>query len=476
MTKKEEKFWIERANSFNQLRPKGMTLNQIRFFAIYQAKINAREPEKREVIFPLNDFVKIMALQRLNITKLKNTIDDLLRQIVHLPNDKNGFIAIPLFNECEVYQESGKWFVKIECHQKAMPYMFEMKKNYFKYRLWNALRLTSVNQIRMYEVLKQYEQIGTRTVEIDELKELLGISLKQYQRYDNFNKRVLKPCQKALAENTDIRYEYTPIRKSRKISAIKFDIFKNKDYKDVLNIDEFIDKTDIADAVEPEKKDLRDLYNKYFSKEQEEMFKAKIHTVLQGIYKSDDMLETRTNAIYSKCLINFEMKHQTGTLKNPVAYMSGIITNAVSAEIDKPIKEKNRSYNLNDFEKLAINHKEIEEIEQLNCEPENVKSEERICTQSEAVIRHSETERAITPIKEETALDDVENSSTDDVMQADADLCLKATEIIKSSADYENAIKLLDMVIVGWRELDGFFLEQINEALTEKKRIPEFIQ
>lgn len=56
----------------------------------------------------------------------------------------------------EVYQDDklGEWFVEIRCSEEVMPYMFEMKKNYFTYQLWNALKLKSVNQIRMYEILK----------------------------------------------------------------------------------------------------------------------------------------------------------------------------------------------------------------------------------------------------------------------------------------------------------------------------------
>ena len=43
--------------------------------------------------------------------------------------------------------------------------MFDFKDRYFKYELWNALRLKAPSQIRMYEILKQYENIGKREIE-----------------------------------------------------------------------------------------------------------------------------------------------------------------------------------------------------------------------------------------------------------------------------------------------------------------------
>lgn len=38
----------------------------------------------------------------------------------------------------------------------------------------------------MYEILKQYEYIGERIISLDGLKELLGIDISEYPRYNNF--------------------------------------------------------------------------------------------------------------------------------------------------------------------------------------------------------------------------------------------------------------------------------------------------
>ena len=161
-----EKNWIEKSNILNGLKAKGMKLTEIRFLAIYQSKINARNPNSREVSFTLNEFMRILDLKQVNIVQLKEIADNIICKPVHIPNEYNGFIAVPLFSKCEVRQNSKtlEWSIHIKCSEEVMPYMFEMKKNYFKYQLWNALSLGSVNQIRMYEILKQYEKIGKRTI------------------------------------------------------------------------------------------------------------------------------------------------------------------------------------------------------------------------------------------------------------------------------------------------------------------------
>ena len=238
---------IERSNELNKFVPKGWTLTEVRLLAIYQAKINARNPESKTVTFPLDIFCEIMEIKRLNITQMKKTICSLLSKPIFLPNDKNGFIGISLFTDCEVYQEDGQWLVKIECHSKALPYMFEMKRNYFTYELWNALNLNSINQIRMYEILKQYEKIGERTIEIEDLKSMLDIRKDQYSFFKDFRVRVLEACQKALEDYTDIKYTFETIKKGRKIHALRFIITKNENFKDDLKIKEFIKPEDLDD-------------------------------------------------------------------------------------------------------------------------------------------------------------------------------------------------------------------------------------
>ena len=270
MRKKEKKkldlsFKIERSNELNQLSPKGMTLTEIRFLAIYQAKINARKPETRTVTFPLAEFCEIMNIKRVNITPIKNIVDSLLCKPVHLPceDGKKGFEAVPLFNKCKVVQENdGKWYVDIECHEDVVPYMFEMKRNYFTYELWNALKLKSINQVRMYEILKQYEKIGERLILLDDLKAMLGIGKKQYVSFKDFRKYVIEVCQKALEQYTDIKYTFEPIKQGRKIHALKFTITKNENFKDDLKLREFIkpeDLDDIRDYLPPETPILKEI-------------------------------------------------------------------------------------------------------------------------------------------------------------------------------------------------------------------------
>lgn len=231
---------VEKRNILNEMRANSMTLQEIRFLSIYLSKINARNPESRKVVFPLDDFAQLMGFGKMNVAQIKKTFTNLLQKVVTIPEQRGGFCAFQLFKQCRLYLDGEAWFVEIDAHDNALPLFFEFKEKYFTYELWNALRLKSSNQIRMYEILKQYEKIGARTLTILDLKELLGMDKLDYPVWQNFKVRVLDSCQTALAENTDICFDYEPIKKGRKFTEVKFLIRKNKDYAEQISLNEFL--------------------------------------------------------------------------------------------------------------------------------------------------------------------------------------------------------------------------------------------
>jgi plasmid replication initiation protein len=240
-------FVIEKKNVLNEMRASGWALQELRFFSIYLSKINARDEKTRLVRFPMSEFQRIMELGRINIDYMKKVTDSLLCKLVHIPSERGGYTAFQLFKECKVDRDNNdEWYIEIDAHDKALPLMFDIKSRYFNYQLWNALRLRSPNQLRMYEILKQYEKIGERTLKLEELRLLLGIEPHEYIRWNNFKARIINTCQKVLAETTDIKYTYETIRAGRKgIVAVKFFIEKNTDYVDQLTLHEFIDIDDV---------------------------------------------------------------------------------------------------------------------------------------------------------------------------------------------------------------------------------------
>jgi hypothetical protein len=227
------------------MRSKNMTLQELRLFSIYLSKINTMDKGTRIVRFSLAEFQTIMELEQVNIPYLKDVARSLIKKEIDIPKENGGFTLFHLFSVFDVdTDESGNWYIEIDAHDRAMPLLFDFRDKFFRYRLWNALNLKSKNQLRMYEILKQYEGVGRRVIEISDLKGMLGIGSDEYPEYKTFRRDVVEVCREAIAEHTDIIFTYKAYKragKGGKIQSLEFTITKNKSFKDRLGLGRFVD-------------------------------------------------------------------------------------------------------------------------------------------------------------------------------------------------------------------------------------------
>ena len=340
---------VEKRNVLNELRATNLSLQELRFFSIYLSKINPRDEKTKVVRFPLSDFQRIMNFGKLNMQQLKNSADSILGKKVFIPNENGGFRGIVLFDECNVDKDQeGEWFVEITASNAATPFMFDFKERYFKYELWNALRLKSPNQVRMYEILKQYEKIGKRELPVQELRDLLGVAENEYSGrtgWSNFKNYVLDSCQEALRETTDICYTYERGKtgKGGKWLTIIFTISKNEPTNKQMNIfeaelSEYIDLKKEKNSSENEERLSEALQNMILFAD--DLTKNEVKEIYYAMQEAD---------IYEDIFLSFKRIYQTAVNNEPEnlkAYLMTIIKNekAKSKETPKNIKgEKNEN-------------------------------------------------------------------------------------------------------------------------------------
>jgi hypothetical protein len=102
---------IEKRNVLNEIRSNSMSLQELRFFSIYLAKINARDMTTRVVRFSLTEFRRIMDFGKLNLARMQSTVDSLLCKVVGVPLERGGFERFQLFKECRVSKDDkDEWY------------------------------------------------------------------------------------------------------------------------------------------------------------------------------------------------------------------------------------------------------------------------------------------------------------------------------------------------------------------------------
>jgi len=350
-----KKYLVEKRNVLNDIIARDFTLQELRLFTVYLGRINARDLSTRTVRLPLAWFYRIMDLQPIRIEYLENMTHNLLTKVVRVPTPTGGYSQFQLFKECRVDKDdSDEWYFEIDAHDKALPLMFDFKRDYFTYELWNVLNLDSVNQFRMYELLKAYEKRGgERIISVTELKALIGLDEHEYPRWNNFRQWVLDACQRALKEKTDISFTYEPHTRGKagKILSLRFKITKNADYTCRLNLDEFI-------SVEVTEKIGQD------ETEQEESISdiSALDFISEPItdMEKQAILEAYTGDI-GRIKANYDTAKHQGNIKNLVGWLKA----GAKLEIHHPT-EVNQTQNKNrfvNFDQREIDFKELERLE-----------------------------------------------------------------------------------------------------------------
>jgi hypothetical protein len=206
------------------------TLREQRILATYLARINPLNPETRTIRFTFGEFAELCGLKDdsvrgMNIKEYRKIAKNILHKVVSLRTQTDGYLDFVLFSQSliEKNPETGENYIELSASHEGMQFFFDLKQ-YIKFDLEIVLALKSINQIRLYELLKEHEWHKKFDIKLNELRDLLFISPHEYPLFKKFNQDVLTVCQKAINELTDINFTYTTKRVGRKVGVISFTV------------------------------------------------------------------------------------------------------------------------------------------------------------------------------------------------------------------------------------------------------------
>ncbi len=117
-------------------------------------------------------------------------------------------------------------YIDVTVEQEMRPFLLELQKNFTAYDLRNIVKL-NVYPVRVYELLKQYETIGNRKLEVEEMKKMFEVTDK-YKAFGDFYRWVVKPAIKEINKHTDLTItDVEKIKEGRRVTALRFR-FKGK--------------------------------------------------------------------------------------------------------------------------------------------------------------------------------------------------------------------------------------------------------
>ena len=208
-----------------------MTLQQKRIMIWLVSQIKPNDIDFKEHVLSIRELIEICQLSgESSYKEIRNITFSLIEKGIRIiditdPSNKRE-IQVSWLSSADYYQ--GK--VKLSFSPKLKPYLLQLKEKFTAINVIDLMQFKSIHAIRIYELLKQYQDLGERTLTINEIKECCGVK-DRLKQYIEFEKYLLLIAQREINEKSDIHFEFERIKPSRKIVGIKFIISKNKAYE-----------------------------------------------------------------------------------------------------------------------------------------------------------------------------------------------------------------------------------------------------
>lgn len=165
----------------------------------------------------ISDIAELIGTEIHRYTEFKKIANDLMDKKVVLSSRLNLDMRWLASSEY-----IGEGIIELEFSEKLIPYLLQLKQRFTRYEIKNILSMKSSYSVRIYELMKQYENIGKREFELTEFKRCLGLKEDEYSRIYDFERFVLKVAKEEINRDTDLIIDYEKKRKGRKITGFLF--------------------------------------------------------------------------------------------------------------------------------------------------------------------------------------------------------------------------------------------------------------
>lgn len=219
-----QKALVVKSNKLVEARQR-LSVQEQRLILLLISKIRPEDVDFLWYKFQIRDLAKFLGLEkskRIHID-VRKAVRKLIKRVITV--DRKGRNIDLNWIQAAEYGDQGS--VKICINQVLKPYLLNLKTHFTKYYIGYVIHLRSTYSIRIYELLKRYENLGEALFDVDRLKHILGVNQDEYKLYGHFKNKVLLVAQKELLEKTDLAFSFEETKAGKKVAGLRFFIKKN---------------------------------------------------------------------------------------------------------------------------------------------------------------------------------------------------------------------------------------------------------
>ena len=198
-----------------------LSLQELKILSYCFSMIKPNDNIDTMYTFSIVDFCKVCGIDYdsgKNYSAVKESISGILKKVFWLMEPDGSEVSVHWLEKARINRGSGKIFVRFD--EDLKKYIFGLFKNFTQYELLCVLPMKSQYSFRIYELLKSYAFTKYHYFDLDDLKKKLMVE--GYVRFPDFRRKVLEPSIREINEYTDLKVNWEPTTKGRKVIGVTF--------------------------------------------------------------------------------------------------------------------------------------------------------------------------------------------------------------------------------------------------------------
>ena len=274
-----------------------LPLGEQRLILTMISRIQPDDEDFKEYRINVREFTEFLGIDKNSAYREFDKITTTIMTRVLIFEEFDGPLKVGWVSSAKYLRQEGAVLLCFD--PKLKPYLLQLKGNFTCSRLDMLLNFKSQYTMRIYNLLKQYEGLGERQIEVDFLREILGLRENQYKRYNDFKKDILISTQKELAKKSDIYFEFDEIKYGHRVGAIHFRIFTKQPIEST-STNVLTDLVDIAlDSHSPEAQKSLLLAQLLLLIPEQHQTKKTVQEALEAFEKKQGFDYVKRNILYS---------------------------------------------------------------------------------------------------------------------------------------------------------------------------------
>lgn len=183
----------------------------------------------------VKEFSNLLGWKEVDYKKLIKFSESLMGKVITVDSGK-GVEQFQWVTYTSYKKGEGK--VLIELHPRLLPYVANLTENFASVALGEITNFKSKYSSRLYFLLKQWAKLGNKTIELNELRKILGVGYTEIkgvrvyklEKYYHLKQRALIPAIEEINKFTDLNISIEEIIEGQKYVGLTFYI-GNKEKK-----------------------------------------------------------------------------------------------------------------------------------------------------------------------------------------------------------------------------------------------------